>query len=339
MTINRISYFPFSLDLKTPFNYFSSVITERKGFIIKCVDENGNVGFGECSPLPGFSKETYEEAEAELKRIIPELTGKNFTNQLSEIESALFEKSSLASVQFGIEQAIINLVAQSDPTFIPRNFGQTKSTIDVNAVIGIDEIESVLTKIKLKLMDGYKTIKLKIGRDDPFEDFYLIVTARNVSGYDFKLRLDANKKWSADEAIEYLNRLSEFEIEYIEEPCEFVPSTFRTAEETQIPAALDESIETIAQARELINSSSIQFIILKPMIIGGFLSIARLIKEAESANKKIIISSAFESAIGKSGLALLASLVNHSSGHGLDTADFFETKPVPIIASNCWGCP
>ncbi len=334
MTIKEISYFPFSLTLKSPFNYFSSVINERHGFILKCYDEKGNVGFGECSPLPGFSKETLNDAENEIKNIISQFTGKNVLPDFNELKSLSTGTINLASVRYGFEQSLFNLIAKADSSFITRNFPDHKNYIDVNAVIGIDEVESVITKVKTKLMDGYKTIKLKIGREDPFDDFYLIVTIRDSIGFDYKLRLDANKKWSADEAIEYLNRLFEFDIEYIEEPCEFVPSTFRTCEETQIPAALDESIESIDQVRDLMNSSAIQFIVLKPMIIGGFFTVVDLIKESDKANKKIIISSAFESAIGKSGLVFLSSLTRHISAHGLDTSEFFVNNicddPYPV---------
>lgn len=334
MIIKEISYFPFSLTLKSPFNYFSSVINERRGFILKCADGKGNIGFGECSPLPGFSKESLEETEEEIKKITSQFLGKNLSINFNELQSLSTEKIKSASVKYGFEQSIFNLAAKVDSNFIPSNFPDQKNFIDVNAVIGLDDVESVITKVKTKIMDGFKTIKLKIGREDPFDDFYLIVTIRDSIGYDHKLRLDANKKWSADEAIEYLNRLYEFDIEYIEEPCEFVPSTFRTCEETQIPAALDESIESIDQVCDLINSSGIQFIVLKPMIIGGFFSVINLINEAEAANKKIIISSAFESVVGKSGLVFLSSLTKHNSAHGLDTSEFFANNicddPYPV---------
>mgnify|MGYP000898931841 CR=1 FL=1 len=42
-------------------------------------------------------------------------------------------------------------------------------------------------------------------------------------------------------------------------------------------------------------------------------------------DKKIIISSAFESVVGRSAVALLASLVKGEHAHGLSTASFIET--------------
>ncbi len=317
MIIKEAKYFPFTLKLKSPFRNSSTVTTERKGLILQLEDEHGNISYGECSPLTGFSNETLEEAESSLNETV------KFLNQPKAIKD--FEiPSSLSSVKFAAEQALIDLAFKQKSGLLKNIPFLTDSQIKVSAVLGFDSTENILRQIEKKIEIGFDTFKIKVGRDNPYDDFELLETIRNTFGYDILLRLDANQKWSSDEAIEYLERFKDFVIEFVEEPCEFTCSTFRTIEESHLPIALDESVKDL-----LLNESSIidckaEFLVVKPMITGGIFSTIHLIESAKQMGKKTIISSSFESAVGKSALVMLASLTNHSLAHGLDTSELFE---------------
>jgi len=91
-----------------------------------------------------------------------------------------------------------------------------------------------------------------------------------------------------------------------------------------VPIAVDESIKTIADAEQIINNSSINYLVIKPMVLGAFFGTLDLISLARNKDKNIIISSAFETPIGKSLLVLLAAAAGSNLAHGLDTVDFFE---------------
>jgi o-succinylbenzoate synthase len=317
MIIKEAKYFPFTLYFKTPFTNSYCTLTERKGFILKLIDELGNIGYGECSPLPGFSLESLIEAEEALKEAIVLMKQMNFTDSLSI-------QNIISSVNFSAEQALLNLAFQRNKSLWINKLGLTDKSVMVNAVIGFDDYSAIFDKIETKIESGFTTFKIKVGRENPYEDFELLETIRNNFGFGIKLRIDANRKWSADEAIEFLERFKDFEIEYAEEPCEFTCSTFKTAEETHVPVALDESLKTFKDAEAYIHNCNADFLVIKPMITGGIFSTIKIIELAEQAGKKVIISSSFESAVGKSALVLLASLTNHSFAHGLDTSDHFD---------------
>lgn len=317
MIIKEAKYFPFALKLKTPFQNSLTTFTERKGLILKLTNELGNVGYGECSPLPGFSEENLEEAETSLKGTLEFLKQTEFENDFSI-------PSKLSSVKFAVEQAMLSLAFQRDSMYWIRKLGLVNRTIPVSTVLGFDSLENILSKIQEKIELGFDTFKIKVGRENPYDDFELLEAIRNTFGYDIKLRLDANQKWSSDEAIEYLERFKDYIIEFVEEPCEFTCSTFRTVEESHIPIALDESIKSQQTAELYIKDCKAEFLVIKPMIAGGIFSSLKIIEAAQRVNKKIIISSAFESVVGKSVLVMLASLTNHNFAHGLDTSAFFE---------------
>ncbi|MBI3124916.1 MAG: o-succinylbenzoate synthase [Ignavibacteriales bacterium] len=318
MIIEEAKYFPFALKLKTPFQNSLTTFTERKGLILKLTNELGNVGYGECSPLPGFSEESLKEAESSLSKTFAFLYQTEFENDFSI-------PSKLSSVKFAVEQAMLSLAFQRDSMFWIRKLGLVNRTIPVSSVLGFDSMENILSKIQEKIELGFDTFKIKVGRENPYDDFELLEAIRNTFGYDIKLRLDANQKWSSDEAIEYLERFKDYIVEFVEEPCEFTCSTFKTVEESHIPIALDESIKSQKEAELYIKDCKAEFLVIKPMIAGGIFSSLKIIEAAQLTNKKIIISSAFESVVGKSVLVMLASLTNHNFAHGLDTSAFFES--------------
>ncbi len=334
MIIDGFKYFPFSLKLKKPFFTSSKRIDSRTGFIISLTDELNNSSFGECSPLPGFSAESLEDAEKNLIELKSSLVGIKFENNLGTVDTALREIPMLPSLRFAAEQAFVNLLLMRDGDIKTGQGIQPAKTIPVNAVSGIDSAEAVLKNIRNKIEDGFSVFKIKVGRENVYDDFILIEKIRNEFGDKIIIRLDANRAWSADEALEYLKNLASFNIEYAEEPCEHVCSNFRLIEESPIPIALDESLISFDNAEEIIDGCNAEYIVLKPMVLGGVLRTLDLIKKAEEKNKKIIISSSFESAVGKSALVLLAASVNHSLAHGLDTTGLFEnnlcTDPFPV---------
>lgn len=316
MKIKEAKYFPFSIKLKFPFITSNGILTERKGLILQLTDEFGNTGYGECSPLPGYSSETLLEAEKYLNSSIKLIQEQKHLIQLNF-------PSYISSVSFAAEQALLDLAFQQNKNLWTEKFSISKKIIPVNAVIGFEDYPAIFKKIKDKICSGYRTFKIKVGRENPYEDFELLETIRMNFGFDIKLRLDVNQKWTSDEAIEYLDRFKAFEIEYVEEPCQFACSTFRTVEETQIPVALDESVKSYTELERLIIECNTDYFVVKPMILGGIFQIINIINLAEQNGKKIIISSSFESAVGKRALVFLAALTNHSLAHGLDTLDYF----------------
>jgi len=152
----------------------------------------------------------------------------------------------------------------------------------------------------------------------------LIESIRKYYGHEINICLNINGVWDKQEAIERIKLLSPLKIQFIEEPCEHLETVVEISKKSPIPIAVGQSMNTTADVLNIIKSSNVEYINLKPTIISGILSSMKLIDEAEKKKKKIIISSSFESALGKSALIFLASLVSHKVAHDLDTSTQFN---------------
>jgi L-fuconate dehydratase len=65
--------------------------------------------------------------------------------------------------------------------------------------------------------DGFQQVKLKVGGSIE-DDLRRCRLARDAVGNDIGLAVDANQVWGVDKAIEWVRRLEEFDLAWIEEP-------------------------------------------------------------------------------------------------------------------------
>ncbi len=316
MIVRKFKSVPFSIELKKPFKNSNVEISKRQGFIIKITDETGNIGYGEVSPLPGSSEETFES----VIPIISELKERLID---SELDSDVFQSlEKYPSVEFGFSQALHSI-------FILRNGFNTdwriNSTILVNGIIGMMPKSEAMNKAKKIIAAGFKTIKVKIGRKNIEDDIDLIKSIFQNFSSDIKYRLDANGKWDIDKALYAVEHLENTNVEYLEQPVKSSDELIELSKISKIPIAADESIRSTDDVKRFLAESNIQYFVLKPSIMGSIIETIDLINLIEGTNRNVIISSAFESSIGRSALVFLSSLVKNDLAHGLAvTAPYFS---------------
>lgn len=320
MIIQQFIFSSFSLKLKEPLRNASFIIESRDGFVIRITDENNFMGYGEVSPLPGFSAESLHECEVALNRLHYTIIDKSAKNEEFDLISELHTISNLPSLLFGVEQAVISLLIQRREL---SSLLAHEKIIHVNGIVGIKSKEETFRKIDDLLADDFKTIKIKIGSNSVEDDVEFVKQIVNRIDDSINIRLDVNGNWNYQQAEFVINNLPKNKIELIEQPVNNMNELVMLSDFSHIPIAIDESISNIAEAKDIIERSNIKTIVLKPSILGSIIQTISLIKSAENLGKKIIISSAFESVVGRSAIVWLASFVEGSHAHGLNTATHF----------------
>ena len=308
MRFNNIKYKKYNFPLKAPLQISNQIITHKESIIISAEDEIGKTHYGEISPLVGFSKESISECEEELKKILKDSNHSQFI----EINDLINKYVNYPSMVFGLEQIIFGTAFQNQSM-------DDFHLVSQNALVGIDTKEKTIERISRILDNGFSIIKLKIGRNKFSDDLELIKSLDNKFNERLKLRLDNNGSWSYSEAKINLEILSKFNIEYFEQPVKTSEDLLKIAETSSIPIAADESISDYHDAKALLANSNIKYFVIKPSLRIGLYNSIKLIEEAKKFGVKIIVSSAFETAIGRNSLIYLASLLENYSTHGLNT--------------------
>ena len=334
MTNLELTYSPYSLNLSQPFRTSGGDIRERKGFIISLKSGSKAEGIGEAAPLPEFGSESYEDDEITLENL--QLNIKlDLNNLIPSIEESLSQFIHLPALRSGMEQAILNLVCVERKTTLSELFNKpVAKNISVNGIIGmVDKADAVNKAISLKA-DGFRTIKIKVGREIFEDDLEVVNNIRAAVGKNIKLRLDANGKWDKNAAIHNLKQLEETDIEYIEQPVSPLKDFEDICSETSVPLAADESLRSYADAINIIRNNLASVLIIKPMMLGGLTPAMDIIDEAEKNKKKVVISSSFETSIGRSIAIFAAGILKEQTAHGLAVADYFKdtivSDPFPV---------
>ena len=125
---------------------------------------------------------------------------------------------------------------------------------------------------------------------------------------DLKLRLDANRGFTLEQAIEFAACLPLDTIEYIEEPCQNPQDNLAFYQAIGMPYALDESLND--PDYQFAMQNGLTALIIKPMLLGSIEKLANLIDTAQSYGVRCIISSSLESSLGISDLAHLAAILS-----------------------------
>ena len=195
-----------------------------------------------------------------------------------------------------------------------------RNRIPINATLAIVEADQVAGI--LQRFPGATTVKIKV---DDFEKGSKVVEEVLNINAEYKIRLDVNAGWSAEEAItnllEYHLRFGKV-FEYVEQPCPSLQDLARVKAEVPIKIAADESIRKHLDSDFQSFTDMADIAILKWQPLGGFTAAHRIAKEI---GLPIVVSSALETGVGIShGLALAASFPEESRACGLGTVALFE---------------
>lgn len=108
---------------------------------------------------------------------------------------------------------------------------------------------------------GFRAIKMKAGRPALRQDVERVRAMREHLGDDFPLMVDANMKWSADQAIRAARALQDFNLLWLEEPTipDDIAGHVRVVREGGTPVATGENLHTLYEFQHLIAAGGLTY--------------------------------------------------------------------------------
>ena len=322
MTSYRWELFRYTLQLKEPLRMLGQVLNERGGLILRFSEiyrRSSPVdifGEGEITPLPGLHLESLSQAESQIREYLS-----------ANLKPTPHSETLFPSVRFGLDMALRTLV-QSQQEALGRNYlsvenGNFIKQIPVNGLTSATGKKLELECEQLQNA-GFKTIKIKVGRQTVQEDIERVRSARKILTEGISLRLDANRAWEWEEALVFAHAVKDCRIEYCEEPLRDFQRLEELHQQTEIPLALDETLWPNPNPHSLAKKG-IRTLILKPGIIGAWENTKLWIAYAQQNELDVVLSSSFESGLSLHWLAFTsAKLLSKQPAAGLDTAKCFS---------------
>lgn len=162
-----------------------------------------------------------------------------------------------------VDIALWDLKARRAGTPLWRLLGGFNPTVDVYAG-GIDlnfTKEELLSQADSFLSGGHRAIKMKAGRARLSEDVERVRAMRCHLGPDFPLMVDANMRWTVDQAVQAARSLREFNLVWVEEPTipDDVAGHARIVREGGLPVAAGENMHTLYEFRQMISAGAVTY--------------------------------------------------------------------------------
>lgn len=258
---------------------------------------------GEISPLPGFSQETWEEAQSVLLAWV-----NNWLAGDSELPQ-------MPSVAFGVSCALAELADT-----LPQAANYRAAPL-----CNGDPDDLIL---KLADMPGEKVAKVKVGLYEAVRDG-MVVNLLLEAIPDLHLRLDANRAWTplkGQQFAKYVNPDYRHRIAFLEEPCKTRDDSRAFARETGIAIAWDESLREPDFA--FVAEEGVRAVVIKPTLTGSLEKVREQVKAAHALGLTAVISSSIESSLGLTQLARIAAWLTPDTIPGLDTLDLMQAQQV-----------
>jgi L-alanine-DL-glutamate epimerase-like enolase superfamily enzyme len=299
----KLTWEPVALDLKTTFRVAHGASDQRFNVLVYLDD-----GVGEAAAVP-----YYGETQAgiiEYLKSVPDLGDDPF-----DMETILAKRpAGSRAARAAIDVALHDLWGKKLGQPLYKLLGLNSHNLPLTSfTIGLDEPAIMAEQA---LTSSYPILKIKLGSK---HDEEIVAAIRKVT--NAKLRVDANAGWSREQALQIIPRLSEYDLEFIEQPLavDDVDGYFwlkgkMRGQKIRMPIFAD---ETVKNSHDIVRlAGSVDGVVVKIMKSEGIREALRMIHTARAHNMQIMLSCMVESSVGVTAAAHLAPLCDYADLDG-----------------------
>lgn len=277
---------------KNPLQTASGTVSHVDRLLLR-VETGEVVGWGEIAPWPTFPVE-------------------KITDDLNFLEAA---KGNLAALYKGIAGHERQLPCLMAALAMARDGSAIQSTSAALSCTGLIPIGAPTERLKSLYEAGYRSIKIKIS---PETNLVALETKIETLPSDLTLRLDANGSLPPERARDWIHFTQGTpQIEFLEQP--LAAGHPELLQHSGSKIALDESVAQ--PVGNLAAESWPGLFVIKPALCGDWGPVAAWAKERPG---RVVLSSAFETAIGRQAGLVWAAALNLNRAVGFDTLNYFE---------------
>lgn len=327
----KARFFRHNLIFRFPAGTSRAVLTEKPTWYL-VLEAAGVQAIGECSIIEGLSIDDSAQIEVKLNELCHAI---NCGADYKDIDLRKFP-----AIAFALETALLDWKAGGSKQLFASDFTSGKKGIAMNGLIWMGERHFMEKQINEKLAAGFDCIKIKVGAIDFETEIDILSNIRKkYSTERLEIRLDANGAFSANEAMQKLDRLSHFGIHSIEQPIKQgqIDAMAHLCRNSPIAIALDEELiaPVVADKQVLLEKIKPQYIILKPSLLGGLAVADAWINAAEKCAIEWWATSALESNIGLNAIAQWTYTHAPTLPQGLGTGQLYSNNIAsPLVVRN-----
>ena len=310
MKITDIRFGMLRVPLKTPFKTALRSVEQVEDVVVMVHTDSGHVGYGSAPATAVITGDTHGSIMGAVRHYIaPRVIGQDIAdlNRITHLVQSALESNT--SAKAAVEIAVYDLWGQLHGAPLYQLLGGGNPVLTTDITISVDEIDKMVADSLAAVERGFKSLKIKVGKDinvdiDRTKAIHAAVAGRAL------LRLDANQGWTAKQAVQALQTLEDagVELELVEQPVKAhdLEGLRYVTERVHTPVMADESVFGPKDVIELIRMRAADIVNIKLMKTGGISNAVRIADICGMYGVDCMIGCMLESSIGVAAAAHLA---------------------------------
>ncbi|MEA2594008.1 MAG: L-Ala-D/L-Glu epimerase [Thermomicrobiales bacterium] len=317
LRIATIDVIPAKLPLREPFVISYGTYADVLSVLVRITTSEGVVGWGEATPDPNVTGETWGGTAATLRDdLAPALIGRDARDREAAMRALDARVEGVPAAKAALDMALHDLVGRAlgVPVWALLG-GRSKSHLTISRVVSMKAPEEMARDAARHVGDGFRTVKVKVGDGANWRlDAARIAAVREAIGPEIGLKVDVNQGWkTAGVAIAAIRACLSSDPDYVEQPVAWwdLEGLAEVRRQTGATIMVDEGCHgprdvlrvTALRAADLVN--------IKLMKCGGLIGALTLNAIAETAGIVAQVGTMVESSIASAaGLQLALALAN-----------------------------
>ncbi|WP_312178979.1 enolase C-terminal domain-like protein [Arthrobacter sp.] len=328
MKIASIEAIPYAIPYTRPLKFASGEVSTAEHVLIRVHTDTGIVGVADTPPRPYTYGETQDSIISVVTKVFaPQLIGLDPLDR-SKIQLVLRRTVHNPTAKGALDIALWDAIGISLGTPVHKLLGGFTDSMRVSHMLGFKPAAQLLDEaLEVRSVYGINTFKLKTGRRPLELDVEACRVLREGLGPDTEIYLDANRGWSANEAMEVLRRTEDLGLSMLEEPCEAGEALGRRrlVQQARIPIVGDESMPTLGDvSRELLSGGSTAVCIKTAR--SGFTGAQQILGLCEGLGVDVTMGNQIDTQVGSLATVTFGAAFEASSRRAGELSNFLDMK-------------
>jgi L-alanine-DL-glutamate epimerase-like enolase superfamily enzyme len=283
--LKNYKVFPVSLPDEDPtWKFAGQAYPKWDACILALQAEDGTVGYGYAASFAHLGA-TNAGTEAALHRLVPLIVGKDALDIEDNLRIADKGIQGNHVAKSAVDGALYDLVANLLKVPLYQLFGgRVRKQIPICRMLALKDPPQMAERAKQRIDEGYACLKLKVAGDIA-QDVQRVRAVRKAVGDKVRLTVDPNMSYRAKDAIAFVERVAEFELDMIEQPVRMsdLEGLAHVTRSVSIAVEADESAFSPASTFDLAARRIVDAVSMKITKMGGLRNVFAAARICEAA--------------------------------------------------------
>ena len=320
LVVAAVEVIPVRLPLREPFVIAYATYPNVPTVLVRVEAADGTVGWGEATPDPNVTGETWAGTAATLRHhLAPVLIGRDARDRAATLRALDERVEGVPAAKAALDIALHDLVGRAYglPVWALLG-GKTKAALTISRVVSMGEPAAMAAAAARHVAAGFATVKVKVGGEaDGRLDGRRLAAVREAVGPAVGIKVDANQGWrTAGTAIAAVRELLPSRPAYVEQPVAWwdLEGLAEVRRQTGASVMVDEGCHGPRDMLRVAGLRAADLVNIKLMKCGGLLGGLRLDAIAAAAGIGAQVGTMVESSVASAaGLHLAMALDNVAS--------------------------